>query len=519
MRKFHWIFGLLFLFSCKKNIVNSIETKNEIVCYTKQALDQKIMSSLRQNGSFDWNVQPLQVVWSAILLSDQMVSIGFAPSALHFKSENMHMVNLNQTDWAKTKWSVIESVLDSERKLFSSITLDAIMPWSEEVLPVINIRIRSLNTLIMLKKRSDIRYIEPMGFEPQYDGFLLRKEGVDNQVVQSTSGCGSNEGSVQLSSPNDYLVISPSSKQSWNMNVHGIPSAWLRTAGRGVKIFLIDTGVSDEQENLSTGFNQGASIGRMIEKRVTLPRSTFLGIPTGPVETVDDGCGHGTSMAGVCVAPRDSDGAVCGVAYQSDLISCRASADVFLNESREIKGVSDALVMAGNRTDVKIVSMSLGRLTTSNQIRDAVLFAFGKGKLIFCAAGTSLSWTSGWTGVIFPAIMDQVNAVTGVYASNVNLSCSNCHDGPETDFAIVMQKTGTIEFPLTLADRGNVPSIVGGSSVATATAAGIAALVWSRYPNWNAAMVRERLIQSSVNFPIRQPQLGWGLMNAEKATR
>ena len=303
------------------------------------------------------------------------------------------------------------------------------------------------------------------------------------------------------------------------MNVHGIPAAWLRSAGRGVKIFLIDTGVSDEQENLSSGFSQGASLGRMIEKRVTLPRPVFLGIPTGPVETVDDGCGHGTSMAGVCVAPRAGDGSVCGVAYQSDLISCRAAADVFLDESRETKGVSDAFVMAGSRTDVKIVSMSMGRLTESNQIRDAIYFAQGKGKLIFCAAGTSLSWTSGWTGVIFPASMDQVNAVTGVYASNVNLSCANCHDGPGTDFTVVMQKTGTTEFPLTLADRGDVPSTVGGSSVATATAAGIAALVWSKYPTWNAAMVRERLIQSSMNYPIRHAQLGWGLLNAEKATR
>jgi subtilisin family serine protease len=519
MRKYHLIFIAFFVLSCKKDVVDVVASKNEIVCYTQQELDQIILRELRQTSHFDWHAQPMQVVWSALMLSDQMLSIGFAPSASFFKREKIHMVDLNQPEWTTTKNAVIESVLESERKLFSNITLDSIMPWTEDVLPLINIRIRNVNTLEMLKKRSDVRYIEPMGYEPYHDNLMKGKIGFDEHLVQSSSGCGSNQFSDQLSSPNDYLVISPSAKQSWNMNVHGIPSAWLRSAGRGVKIFLIDTGVSDEQENLSTGFSQGASIGRMIEKRVTLPRSVFLGIPTGPVETVDDDCGHGTSMAGVCVAPRGSDGAVCGVAYQSDLISCRAAVDVYLDESRETKGVSDAFVMAGNRTDVKIVSMSMGRLTGSNQIRDAIYFAQGKGKLIFCAAGTSLSWTSGWTGVIFPASMDQVNAVTGVYASNVNLSCSNCHDGPETDFTIVMQKTGTTEFPLTLADRGDIPSTVGGSSVATATAAGIAALVWSRYPTWNAAMVRERMIQSSMNYPIRHAQLGWGLLNAEKATR
>jgi subtilisin family serine protease len=82
-----------------------------------------------------------------------------------------------------------------------------------------------------------------------------------------------------------------------------------------------------------------------------------------------------------------------------------------------------------------------------------------------------------------------------------------------------MEKPEPNAHPLTLADWGDYPSTVGGSSVATATAAGIAALVWSKYPTWSASMVRDKLIQSSMNYPYRNAQLGWGLMNAEKATR
>ena len=67
----------------------------------------------------------------------------------------------------------------------------------------------------------------------------------------------------------------------------------------------------------------------------------------------------------------------------------------------EVKGASDAFTNAANRSDVRIISMSMGKITSSSQ-QDAIVYAYGKNKLIFCAAGTSFSWTSGWYGVIFP---------------------------------------------------------------------------------------------------------------------
>src|SRR5690606_15968764 len=161
---------------------------------------------------------------------------------------------------------------------------------------------------------------------------------------------------------------------------------WTRTTGAGVKLFLIDTGVEFDQENLGAAFNQGYSQGRTIERIVTLPRQTFLGIPIGSVETPDDGCGHGTAMAGVCAAPRGRDGAMVGVAYNANLITCRAASDVLLDDSREVKGASDAFATAGNRADVRIISMSMGRITSSSQLADAIRYANGRGKLIFCAA-------------------------------------------------------------------------------------------------------------------------------------
>lgn len=162
--------------------------------------------------------------------------------------------------------------------------------------------------------------------------------------------------------------------------------------------------------------------------------------------------------------------------------------------------------------------MSMGRITTNSQVADAIRYAYGKGKLIFCAAGTSFSWTSGWYGVVFPATMSEVNAVTGVRDNSFGATCTSCHDGSQTDFTIVMEKAATGRHPLTLAMTGDIPSTVGGSSVATATAAGIGALVWSRFPSFTRDQVLNKLVSTSANYPTRNSRLGWGNIDADAAT-
>lgn len=184
-----------------------------------------------------------------------------------------------------------------------------------------------------------------------------------------------------------------------------------------------------------------------------------------------------------------------------------------------MKGVADAFTFGANRWDVQIQSMSMGRLTSSSQIRDAIYYAVGKGKLIFCAAGTSLGWTSGWYGVIFPASLPVVQAVTGVYADNIQQSCGSCHDGESVDFTVAMEKRVGKPFPLSVAAYGDMPSMIGGSSVATATMAGMAAVVWSRFPTYHANQVLNQLVISSGFYPFKHGSLGWGNVNLDLATR
>jgi len=504
------------LISCKKSNLDPIENVSNEAYISRVELDHFIKQEINTYHKFEWNRASISMINSALNYSDHMLSVGYTISTIFDINKNISSININDAAWVKVRNQIIDLVLQSERKLDSKLTASSIMPWDEKVLPVLDFVVRNPETIKLLRNSNLVRYAEPLSYEPEEASIAFQKESMPENA--GSSGCGGNTATSGLIQNVDYSTILPASKQSWNYAYHNIPKAWAKSTGAGTKVFIIDTGCEFDQENLGSAFNQGSSTGRTIEKIVTLPRETFLGFNSGPIETADDGCGHGTAMAGACGAPRGTDGNACGVAYNCNLVTCRAAADVFLDESRESKGVADAFTNAGNRADVKIISMSLGRITTNSQIRDAILYAYGKGKLIFCAAGTSLSWTSGWAGVIFPASMNEVNAVTGVRDNSSITTCTDCHAGSQTDFTIVMEKSTDFRKPLTLAMRGDIPSTIGGSSVATATAAGIAALVYSKFPTFTRDQILNKLLQTSANYPTRNASLGWGNLNADAAT-
>ena len=500
--------------SCQKQVADDVSADislNDPQPYTAFQIDQIIQKSLLNNNRFEWSNAGTQVIWSAGKATDQIYAVGYMPLNKENIDADMASIDIQSAEWKEAKLQVLQLIYEEEKKSRPDIEMSQMEIWPETVLPVMDIRIERYATIEKLKASGFVRYVEPMGFEYGRSTRLQLRRA-------SSSGCGSNTATAGLIDGVHFNTITPGTRASWNYNYHGIQQAWTKATGKGIKVFIIDTGASPDQDNLGSAFNQGSSSGRTIEQIVTLPRNTFLGIPSGPAETPADGCGHGTAMAGACLAPRGVDGASVGVAYNANLVSCRAAVDVLIDESRENKGVADAFVNAGNRSDVRIISMSMGRITSNSQIADAVRYAFGKGKLIFCAGGTSFGWSAGWYGVIFPAYMTEVQAVTGVIESTNFTNCTECHKGAEIDFVVVMQRGADGVKPLTLAMSGNPPATVGGSSVATATTAGIAALVWSKYPSLTRTQLISRLQQNSSRYPTPSSEYGWGLINANTAT-
>lgn len=496
--------------SCQKSDSPLSVNRQKPTAPDPSALDAFIKNKLTDEGTFLWSQASDEQVWTAISNTDFVLSVGYQPAGSQNVSEHLHEINLNSAEWANARKQVLDIILAEELKVTQGLSIADLIAYDVPDLPVLDVRITNPATIRVLRQSGLVRYAEPLSYEP-----FITTSAND----RSDSGCGSNTADYGLIPGTDYTDITPGCKQSWNHSYHNISQAWSNSTGSGTTVVIVDTGASDDQDNLGSAFNQGSSSGRSITRLVTLPQETnFWGNPVGSPETPNDLCGHGTSMAGACAAPRGTDGASAGIAYNANLITYRAAQDVYLDESREVVGVSNAFTQAGNNASVKIISMSMGRLTSSSQISDAIKYAYNKGKLVFCAAGTSFSWTAWFTGVIFPASMTEVVAVTGI-KSNLTTKCSACHQGSKVDFVLVMEKASNELHALTLDMDTNDPSTVGGSSVSTASVAGIAALVWSKYPGWSRTQVLNRLKSSANYYPSRNSNFGWGRINAQLATQ
>ena len=116
--------------------------------------------------------------------------------------------------------------------------------------------------------------------------------------------------------------------------------------------------------------------------------------------------------------------------------------------------------------------------------------------------------------------MDETVAVTGVTDASYYKECDICHKGNAIDFTVVMQRdgNGSRTTPVLSYYNGQT-DYVGGSSVATATTAGIAALVWSRHPSWTKDQVLNKLKQSADFYPNKNSQYGYGNINALQAVQ
>lgn len=462
---------------------------------TPQQINEEINKSVENTGQFHWKNTSLQVLWSATQHGSNLVTIGYGTSDDDY-------VKANSTKPEAMVNDILNSIIENEKG-----SMEKTLIYNDEVLNVIDVIVTEQSTLHLLRNNKNIRYVEPADY--RYSDF----ERMNERSGGGGSGCGFE--SSTLSSV-DYTTITPGAKVPWNFYKHNIPTAWAKSTGAGITIGVIDTGVSPNQSLLGSNFNNGSSSGRSVQKFGTFVDSALAWATT--TDGVNDKCGHGTSMTATATAPRNNKGLPVGVAYNANLISYRAAENVVLNSYHEQKGVQNAFTGLANNSNVKIISMSMGNVISVGRIVDGVRYAYGKGKLIFCAGGTSTSFTN-FVGVIFPAWMPETVAVTGIKEGTGFTKCSNCHSGAEMDFTVVMQRSASGNTAPVLSYYENSTDYVGGSSVATATTAGIAALVWSKNPSWTRAQVLAKLKSSASNYPTKDSKFGYGNINAALAVQ
>ncbi len=471
-------------------------------------------------------------LWSTIISTDSLLEIVYKPSTFRGDViEDDVEYDINSPAFRAARSQVLNLLQDKSSK--SSNTSNIV--YEDDEAPIIVVRVNSYNNVTALRRSKNVQTLALGGITSEsqvenaksgrslipgknksfLDGLGIDIRGGDGDGAGERDGsgwfgCANNEASdINLLPDND---ANGTVRVPWHYDEMGILEANDCTAGAGIKITMLDTGISDDQYNLSTnGFNDGYP-SRTISKSSTVNGG------------VDDNCGHGTLMAGVIAGPASNAG-VRGVAYKSNFVSIRSNKDVLLvtwiarnNLRQALKKIRKS---QSGTSGTKVVSMSLGYLSYSAMVAFELKKVDKKGILMFGAIGTSKYTNFQWIQV-YPAKSKRVTGVTGVYSGYPSLKkrCDKCHWGNKVEFVVPMQidDSGTTTHSLMM--EGTDPAKVGGSSIATATMAGVAAMVWSLPQNQNkdGDEIKDILRAASTAPNNKHPKFGHGVVDVMQAT-
>lgn len=302
--------------------------------------------------------------------------------------------------------------------------------------------------------------------------------------------------------PSSGIPVSadPLSGQQWHLSHLGLPEAWKTATGKGVVVAVIDSGIDMAHPDLR---------GQLI---------------AGPDYIDGDGNpadenGHGTHVAGIVAARKDNTEGVCGVAPDAQVLAIRVLArnggGSMFSIAKGIKFAADY----GKKNKVPVViNLSLGGPAIPDPINWlAGKYANYKGALLVAAAGNSNS------RVGTPARLSDYMAIGASTETNQKANFSNF--GPEVSLAApgvkIMSTMPTYDVEMTRRGVAKNYAAIQGTSMATPVVAGVAALVWSKNPEWTASQVRQKLESSGKDLgnPGRDPMFGAGLVDPVAALR
>jgi subtilisin family serine protease len=194
------------------------------------------------------------------------------------------------------------------------------------------------------------------------------------------------------------------------------------------------------------------------------------------------------------------------VAWKSNLYSFHHADDTW-----GLSGWDAALGVSGSiNAGAKIVTMAFQVQGSSDVIADWIRYGYYQHDMLFIGAAGTSGWFLPNSNVVFPAEMAEVFAVTGADYSTPYGACGDCHYGSKVELtAYISQATHGM-------DAGRVTDIKG-SSVAAAVVAGAAGLIYQRYPNASRDWVAQRLRYSGRDYPSRDGNIGYGVINLFKA--
>lgn len=206
---------------------------------------------------------------------------------------------------------------------------------------------------------------------------------------------------------------------------------------------------------------------------------------------------HGTHVAGIMCASGNNGIGVAGMSWVGRLMALRAGFQAYdgmgyIHTSAEIGAI---LYAAAH--DAKVINMSYGGPGYSQGVQDALNAAWNQGALLFAASGND-----GSTDPQYPAANEHVIAVNATDSNDRLAHWSN--RGPWTHLCAPGSFPGIMSTVIDGYDSWT------GTSMASPNAAGVAALVWSVFPQMTNAEIRDLLFATSENITSANPNVPAG---------
>lgn len=289
----------------------------------------------------------------------------------------------------------------------------------------------------------------------------------------------------------------------WNIKKVKAPEAWaLGIDGKGINLAILDTGIAAHSDLVISG---GAN---------------FTADTTTPI--YQDENGHGTHCAGIA-AGRNGLNGVYGVAKNCNLYAVKVLA--------KSGSGSFSSIFAGMNwcitNNMNVASMSLGSSSApSAAAATAIKNCQSNGVTVVVAAGNSY-------GSIFPWVCRPANsyianvpeaspiAVAAVHQDNIIASFSSRgsqNNSPNWN-QVNVSAPGVGVYSTYL---NNGYKVLSGTSMACPHVAGLAALVYQKYPGVNPQMVEGKIVTTATNLgssPYPNEAYGYGIINCNDAVK
>ena len=315
-------------------------------------------------------------------------------------------------------------------------------------------------------------------------------------------------------SPGTGAANDPLFAKQWGLDQIDAPEAWARGAkGAGTMIAVVDTGVDLNHPDLQAKLVQGTDI--VAGKR---------DCPPGP----QDENGHGTHVAGIAAAVTNNGIGVAGTAPEAKIMPVRVLDEDGSGSSDDI--VAGIRYAADHGADV--INLSLGELPVVGQLEPlnqdveaAIDHAWNSGALVVAAAGNE-----SFPLCEYPAFAHRAVCVGATDSRGLPTYYSNFPNNQEMVGVRAPGGVGSVF----CGDDDDIWSTIwpgsdfacsgisgyetlAGTSMATPFVSGVAAMLFGQ--GLTNQQIVDRLETTSSNHGSYDPVYGWGIVNADAATR